>query len=184
MLINELFCKKKNPLFTFATIACPIPIKIFYDQVPYMSSFLSKSLNKVLTSRTAFWVLALISRKIFKSFPSCASNTHTHTHAHTGWRTWGILKDKETFRLCVCVIWCVRVCQLVGTAIREKGSIKWVRCYIYLVTSAEENPTKLSSSHCPLCSTFLSLCPNPGRPFLYPVWRRWHICRGTLAWRC
>lgn len=149
-----------------------------------MSSFLSKSLNKVLTSRTAFWVLALISRKIFKSFPSCASNTHTHTHAHTGWRTWGILKDKETFRLCVCVIWCVRVCQLVGTAIREKGSIKWVRCYIYLVTSAEENPTKLSSSHCPLCSTFLSLCPNPGRPFLYPVWRRWHICRGTLAWRC
>lgn len=178
------FSAKKNPIIYICHYSMSHTHKDILWSRTIMSSFLSKSLNKVLTSRTAFWVLALISRKIFKSFPSCASNTHTHTHAHTGWRTWGILKDKETFRLRVCVIWCVRVCQLVGTAIREKGSIKWVRCYIYLVTSAEENPTKLSSSHCPLCSTFLSLCPNPGRPFLYPVWRRWHICRGTLAWRC
>lgn len=178
------FSAKKNPIIYICHYSMSHTHKDILWSRTIMSSFLSKSLNKVLTSRTAFWVLALISRKIFKSFPSCALNTHTHTHAHTGWRTWGILKDKETFRLCVCVIWCVRVCQLVGTAIREKGSIKWVRCYIYLVTSAEENPTKLSSSHCPLCSTFLSLCPNPGRPFLYPVWRRWHICRGTLAWRC
>lgn len=178
------FSAKKKPIIYICHYSMSHTHKDILWSRTIMSSFLSKSLNKVLTSRTAFWVLALISRKIFKSFPSCALNTHTHTHAHTGWRTWGILKDKETFRLCVCVIWCVRVCQLVGTAIREKGSIKWVRCYIYLVTSAEENPTKLSSSHCPLCSTFLSLCPNPGRPFLYPVWRRWHICRGTLAWRC
>lgn len=54
-------------------------------------------------------------------------------------------KDLQSGSVSVCVCACLRGIWLVGTAVREWRSSKWVRCYIWLVTSVEESPTKCSS---------------------------------------
>lgn len=82
-------------------------------------------------------LVCLICIKIIPSRSTCLI-IHTHTNSGTDRYTRGIdfLKDKETFRAGVCL------CNSWGIALRKKGSSKWVRCYIWLVTSVEEWPTK------------------------------------------